>query len=86
MDMSFALRSRRAFDVSTPNLGALLSAAAARQAMTPAARAHRQRLALPDGAADPRIALFAGVAAPVGARSARFAELAEVAVNRHQSS
>jgi hypothetical protein len=86
MDMSFALRSRRTFASSTPDLHALLSTAAARQAMTPAARAHWQRSLSQDSCADPRVALFCGLQNPFGAVSGRFADLGTSAVNCRQSS
>ncbi len=86
MDLSFALRNRRAFAGSTPDLHALLSAAAARQALSPAARAHWQRALSHDGLSDPRVALFCGVDNPFGALPARFADLGEIAVNCRQSS
>jgi len=86
MDLSFSLRSRRTFEASTPDLNALLSAAAVRQAMTPAARAHCQQSASHDVLADPRIALFCGVRNAFGPVSARFADLAASHVNGGQSS
>jgi hypothetical protein len=86
MDLSFALRSRRALASSTPDLHALLSAAAARQAVTPAARAHWQRLAADVGLSDPRIALFNGVSHPLAMVSGRFADIGTMAVNCRQSS
>jgi hypothetical protein len=85
MDLSFALRGRRAAAAPLPDLGALLSAAAARQAMTPTARAHWLHCTMADGLVDPRVALFSGITVPPGARSARFAEIATMAVNRRQS-
>ena len=71
MDMSFALRRRNRFAAATPDLQALLSAAAARQAMTPAARAH-WRCSAANDAVDPRILMFSGLGNPLGAHSARF--------------
>jgi hypothetical protein len=86
MDLSFALRRRRAVSPSTPDLHALLSAAAARQATTPAARAHWQRQAESDVASDPRVGLFCGAPHPFVMLSGRFADIGTLAVNRRQSS
>jgi len=86
MDLSFALRSRRTFVSSTPDLNALLSAAAVRQAMSPAARAHCQQSASHDVLADPRIALFCGIRNSFGPVSACFADLSASPVNGRQSS
>jgi len=86
MDMSFALRSRRTFGAATPDLHALLSAAAVRQAMSLTARAHSQQSPSHDVPADPRIALFCGIRDSLGPVSARFADLSAKPVNSGQSS
>ena len=86
MDLSFALRQRAGVAAATPDLHALLSAAAARQAISPAARAHALRAAVQDAPIDPRILLFSGLASLPAAHPARFADIAEMAVNGRQSS
>ncbi len=90
MDLSFSLRNKRsqlAPGSGVPDLVALLSSAAMRQAMTPTARAFWHGAdAVDSPALDPRVALFSGAATSDRPHSARFAELGESALNRGQSS
>lgn len=83
MDMSFARKNRRAVAARTPDLQALLSHAAARQALTPTARA-QWRLTANVALGDPRIALFCADLAGSLATGSSFATIAAVPVNRGQ--
>jgi hypothetical protein len=86
MDLSFARRKKGATRPGTPDLHALLSAAAARQALSATARAHWQGQSS-RGGVDPVVALFAAdVAHGHGTHPASFATMSHSGLNGRQSS
>jgi hypothetical protein len=90
MDLTFSLRKKPMRGSTRPDLHALLSAAAARQALTPAARACWAAQRTPGAAlaTNPRIALFAttGAVRPPFETPSSFAVLSPLSINGRQGS